>query len=155
MKQSTIAGIILGLGAFLGNLAEAGAPVAFGAPSTFTDDSVIIKGPLTYAISVGNGSDVTNVGIQGITFQADASNSNPNITLTPFSGTVADYNLYLSGGGSSGNAGFDTVLNHGSYNGTVNAGTNVALNNLVVGRTYQVQVFVDDTRVGSGGRTFT
>src|ERR1700723_1906070 len=97
MKKLTIAVVICGLINFLGNASYAvpSAQITFGAPTTFTNDSVLISGPLTYAVGLGNSSSVTNVGPQGIPFQADGTNTNVNVLFTPSAGTVASYNAYL------------------------------------------------------------
>src|SRR6185437_13485145 len=59
---------------------------------------------------------------------------------------------FLGGGGTSGDASFNAVLNIGELG--INSG-NLVLSNLMVGATYNVLFLEADTRNGMGTRTFS
>ncbi len=110
---------------------------------TFTSDAILPTHDVGYAVGFGNGTAVTTA--IGVTFGAD---NQTNVTFS----TANNFYAYLGGGGTTGDPGFDTVLNHGDWGipGTL------TLNNLVIGAQYQVMLFVDDTRFAGGccaGRT--
>ena len=67
------------------------------------------------------------------------------MTFTP----GLNYNQYLGGGGTTGDANFDIVLNHGDYS----LGGALTLNHLTVGTPYEVKLLVDDTRSCCADRT--
>jgi outer membrane autotransporter protein len=147
---------MMGLMLALGSAFQAAqAQITFAAPGSFTDDSVLITGPLVYAVNPGAATDTpVTVGSKTILFQADNSNLNSNVSIAPTGGNFVAENDYLTGGGTSGNLAFDTVLNNGAYNSN-NAGATITLNNLVVNRSYRLELFVADTRSNIVDGTFT
>ncbi len=107
---------------------------------TFTSNAVLpAANEVVYGVSIANASSVTTN--NGVKFGAD---NQTNLTYT----TASTYNGFLSGGGTSGDSNFDTVLTNGNYyvNGPY------TLNNLTVGKSYDLLVLVDDTRPGENGR---
>lgn len=128
------------------------ATIAWDTPTGFTDDSVILSGNLVYAVATGSGTVVNNVGAQNLTFGAD---DGTNVVVSTGAGSESAAALFLGGGGSTGNAGFDTVLNSGDFNGfggSTSDEATVTLKNLTIGTTYEVQLFAADTRDGAQGR---
>jgi hypothetical protein len=116
----------------------ANAPITW-TDGTFTTDAIVPKSNIDYAVGFGNGSSVTTA--SGVTFGPD------NSTNAVFNHTQT-YDGYLSvGGGTTGDAGFNTALTNGDWGGD---GT-LTLQNLTPGTTYEALLLVDDTR--STGRT--
>lgn len=124
----------------------AATPILWTDHGVFTDNSVLaVAGVVSdevYGVDFGAGPLTT---ANGYTF--DDYTTTGNMTL---SGGSA-YNAYLSGGGTTGDANFDAVLNNGVYGGNDIYGT---LKNLTVGQRYNVLAVVADTR-GSTGITFS
>ncbi len=112
---------------------------------TFTNNSVLTRiGTYAYGVSLGNSSSETTA--NGYTFS-----SYPNSNIT-YGGTGAyAVSGFLGGGGSSGDANFNTVLNNSELG--INNGV-LTLNNLSSGTTYNVLFLEADTRSGVGTRTF-
>ena len=107
---------------------------------------------LTKAGVVSNevyGVDFGGSGLQttanGYTFDDYATSGNATL------GGGSSYNAYLSGGGTTGDAAFDSVLNSGVYGGT---SVYCVLNNLTPGQKYNVLVLAADTRPSGSGATF-
>ncbi len=133
--------------AFLTPAAPTQAPAAsivWDAEGAFTDDSV-----LSLAGTVANevyGVDFGGSGLEtttnGYTFDDYATTGNASL-----SGNVNSYNAYLSGGGTTGDSSFDTILNYGIYGGS---DIYCTLNNLTVGQRYNVLAVAADTRGRSG-----
>jgi hypothetical protein len=111
-----------------------------------TNDSVLgLAGPPVqelYGVSLGNG--VAQTTGNGYTF-----GSYPNANISYNSGQA--YVGFLSGGGTSGDAGLDTVLNNGELG--LSSGT-LVLTNLAAGATYYALFLEADTR-NVGARSFT
>jgi hypothetical protein len=116
----------------------------------FTNNSVLTlagsPSQEVYGVSLGNSKAETTS--NGYGFGADTS-SNTNFSYS----VNGSYSSFLSGGGTSGDSAFDTVLN----NGRVGNGPGLlVLNNLTQGVTYQVLFLLADTRTGGeNGRTFS
>jgi hypothetical protein len=107
---------------------------------SFKTDAILPTQQVVYAVGFGNSSAVTTA--NGVTFGAD---NQTNVTFS----TASNYNAYLSGGGTTGDASFNTVLNDGDYG--ING--NLTLNNLHIGTLYRVMLLVDDTRSCCADRT--
>ncbi len=113
----------------------------------FTDNSVLAYAGSAmeevYGVSLGNSTAQTTA--NGYTFAVDSS-SNISYNIS------GSYSSFLNGGGTSGDAAFDSTLNHGR----VGSGTGMlVLNNLAQGVTYRVLFLLADTRSGVGARTFS
>ena len=113
----------------------------------FTNDTVLsLAGSPTqevYGVSFGDSS--AQITSNGYAFQADG-NSNVAYNVT---GT---YTGFLSGGGTTGDAAFNTILADGRVGG--GTGT-LILSNLIAGFEYQVMFLLADTRSSEGGRQFS
>jgi hypothetical protein len=116
---------------------------------TFTDSSVLglVGAPSNevYGVSLGNAASRTTA--NGYHFSGYPS-SNFSYGGSGAYGVTA----FLGGGGTSGDASFDAVLNSGELG--INSGT-LVLSNLTVGTAYNVLFLEADTRSGMGGRSFS
>jgi hypothetical protein len=119
-------------------------PIIWTAQGTFTDDSILnAAGAVSnevYGVDFGGSGPQTTA--NGYTF--DDFSATGNMTL---GGALNSYDAYLSGGGTTGDGSFDTVLNSGVYGGSDIYGI---LNNLTAGQRYNVLVVASDTRGSSG-----
>lgn len=137
------------LGMGLSLMAERGlaqAPVSFSS-GTFTGDSVLaVAGPPDQEIyGVDLGDSTARMTANGYVFGADSSTN-------VFYGASGSYTTFLGGGGSTGDAAFDAVLNTGRVGGGSGL---LTLSNLTAGVAYQVLFILADTRSTTGGRTFS
>ncbi|MDB6067653.1 MAG: Cell surface protein [Pedosphaera sp.] len=122
----------------------AAAPILWIAQGAFTDDTVLnMVGAVSnevYGVDFGGSGLQTTA--NGYTFNDYATTG--NMTLA---GNLSSYNAYLSGGGTTGDGAFDSVLNYGIYG---NSDITAILNNLSIGQRYNVLVVAADTRGSSG-----
>lgn len=120
------------------------AQIIWSAQGTFTDDSVLVTAGAAsnevYGVDFGGSGLQTTT--NGYTFDDYASSG--NMTL---GGNLNTFNAYLSGGGTTGDSSFDTVLNNGIYGNNDIYGI---LNNLTIGQRYNVLAMAADTRGSSG-----
>jgi len=120
----------------------AATPILWTANGTFTDDTVLgaagTPADEAYGVDFGAGPQTT---ANGYAFGSFVDTG--NMTLV---GSTNDYSAFLSGGGTTGDSGFDAVLNNGYYGGADIVGT---LNNLTIGQKYSVLAIAADTRGGS------
>lgn len=123
--------------AFAAPLVLKGAEITWQAPFNITSvDSIDTNGTLVDAVNATSGGDspTVNVGGENITFTAEAIGPSNTNTGTFFTG----------GGGNTGNASLNTVLNSHSYAG---GGWVVQLTGLSAGADYQIQLIgAGDTR---------
>jgi len=123
---------------FFMSLARA-ANVTWGAHGTFSDNSVLAlagaPGSEVYGVDTGGSGAQTTA--NGYTFADYGVSGNASIAGGPSS-----YDNFLGGGGSTGDAALDTILNYGVYGPTM-PGT---LNNLTVGASYTAIALLADTR---------
>ena len=125
--------------------------ITWGAGVTVSaDGDVFTNGALQYAYD-WNGSNAT---VKGVNFAGTSSASGgANVSL---SGIGSHYQGYTSTDSpfSTLSSAYQGIIAGGEYGGAVTA--TVTLNNLAVGRSYAVQVWVNDPRGGSeAGRTET
>jgi len=128
------------------------ASITWGAAKTISADTdVSTSGGLLYAYDESNAGAVVNT----VSFTGASSTTalGANVTISGISaGTYGAYGA--SGTGWNGlSPSYQTVLTGGCYGGT-GAGT-ITLKNLIVGHSYQVQVWVDDSRTSGAGRNET
>jgi hypothetical protein len=118
---------------------------------SFTDASVLTQAGSSsseiYGVSFGNSSSEP---VDGFVFGADPALGGTAPVTDNYSATAS--NTFLSGGGTSGNSNFDTVLSAANY-GTPDPAT-VVLGGLTEGLTYDVLFLDADTRTAPAGRTF-
>jgi hypothetical protein len=117
------------------------APITSFNVGTFTTDSILPTSNVLYAEGFGDAASVTTA--NGVTFQPGRTNTS--------GGGPGTFSGFLGGGGTSGDAGFDTVLNDGTY-AIGSIVETVTLNNLTVGTTYNALFLIDDTRPAEAGR---
>jgi hypothetical protein len=121
--------------------------ILWTAQGTFTDDTVLsLAGASSnevYGVDFGGSGSQTTA--NGYTFSDYATSGN----MTLVGSSITSYNSYLSGGGTTGDSSFDTVLNFGEYQG---GAPNIygTLQNLTIGQKYNVLAVVADTRGSSG-----
>ncbi len=117
---------------------------------TFTGDSVLsLVGPEAqelYGVSLGDVTTQTTS--NGYKFSSYPST---NISYGG-AGAYSPGAIFLSGGGTSGDSGFNEVLNFAELG--INSGT-LLLSNLTAGVTYNVLFLDADTRSGEAGRAFS
>ena len=121
--------------------------ITWGMPTTISSEvDVSTNGLLLYAYN-NSGSNAT---VNGVSFTGvnNANNWGVGVTLSGFNGSLTS----IFGGGSATpwthlDSSYKTILQGGAFNWMRGAGT-VTLNNLTVGRQYQVQVWVNDSREG-------
>jgi hypothetical protein len=122
--------------------------IVWDAEGTFTSDAVLsLAGAASnevYGVDFGGSGLLTTT--NGYTFDDYATTG--NITLA---GNLSTYNSYLSGGGTTGDSNFDTILNNGIYGG---ADITATLNNLTIGQRYNVLAVAADTRTGGSTTQF-
>jgi len=130
-----------------GNLSVVDPTVVF-TTGTFTDNSVLglIGPPVRQVFGVNLGTTTPRTTANGYFFDG-------------FPGTNASYGgssgyglgVFMGGGGTSGDASFDSVLNFAQLG--INGGV-LALSNLTAGTTYKLLTLSADTRSGVGSRAF-
>jgi hypothetical protein len=129
-------------------------PEAKALPSTwasgqFSDNRVLqaagTPSQVLYAVNIGSNTAYTTA--NGYTLQAWNNNTNPNVR---FIGTASTG--YLGGGGTTGDASFDSVLNSGTYGNASNTNGFLTLNNLTAGHTYRILLLFSDTRAAADGQ---
>jgi hypothetical protein len=98
-----------------------------------------------YAVAMGTSTGRTTA--NGYTFQAWNNNTNANVS---FVGTA--FTGYLGGGGTTGDANFDTVLNSGTYGNSGNTNGFLKVSNLTAGHTYRILLLFSDTRAAADGQ---
>ncbi|NBV86044.1 MAG: hypothetical protein EBS01_07230, partial [Verrucomicrobia bacterium] len=127
------------------------APVTFAPPAMIGssgDADVLTKGTLTYAHSIVSGSPVIN----GVAFSPiTATSGNSNITFSGFTGSWNGCNA--SGTYFNALSASYQALVTNCFNNSGGAVT-VTLNGLTVGRTYAVQIWVNDSRYVTSGNEF-
>ncbi|HEX3801192.1 MAG TPA: hypothetical protein VH413_21045 [Verrucomicrobiae bacterium] len=115
---------------------------------TFTGTSVLslagTPAQEVYGVSLGDNTPRTTA--NGYSFD-----SYPSVNASYGGSSAYGFNGFLGGGGTSGDSGFDGVLNNGELG--INGGT-LTLSNLSVGTIYNVLFLEADTR-NVGTRTFT
>ena len=139
-------------GAILAPQPAAAATISWGPATLISGDTdVAINGTSIYAYSGGNAGATVN----GVNFLAGNSGTawGANVTLTTFGSTYSAFGGGAVAPWSGLSAGYQTVLQGGAYGGA-SAGT-VQLNNLIVGHSYAVQIWVNDSRSGITGRSET
>ncbi|WP_372796048.1 beta strand repeat-containing protein [Pontiella sp.] len=107
------------------------------------DADVSTDGTLEYAYNCGTSSDVT---LNGVLFSGTGSSTadfGGNVSLTSFTGTTTGYGTVFEPPFNALSAGYQTFLESAITNGA--AISSVTLNNLTVGKRYQVQVWVNDS----------
>lgn len=138
-----------------GNSAQASA-IPFSAPAapvftsgTFSDSSVLnlIGTPSQELFGVGLGSGVSRTTANGYVL-----GSFPGTNINYGGSSAYSFTGFMGGGGTSGDASLDAVLNVGELG--INSG-NLVLSNLTAGATYNVLFLAADTRNGMGTRTFS
>jgi hypothetical protein len=124
-------------------------PILWSGHGSFSDDTVLsVAGTPAnevYGVDFGGSGSLTTA--NGYSF---ADYGDGNVTLA---GNAQSYNAYLSGGGTTGDANFDAVLNSGIYDG--GGGVIATLNNLTVGQRYNVLAVEADTRGSTATFAFT
>jgi fibronectin type 3 domain-containing protein/lysophospholipase L1-like esterase len=114
----------------------------------FSDNTVLglvgTPGQEVYGVSLGDATARTTA--NGYSF-----GTYPSVNLS-YGLNGSPYTAFLSGGGTTGDANFDSVLNYGELG--LNSGT-LVLSNLVAGRIYKVLFLEADTRSSVGTRVFT
>jgi hypothetical protein len=145
----------------LGVTYSSAAPLAVGSliqwlqTGILTDNTVLALSGT--AANEAYGVDFGGSGLQttanGYTFDdyGTTGNMNVNTNYNPVNDPgIGIYNNYLGGGGSTGDAAMDNILNYGLYGGDAGhvyqgniPGT---LNNLTIGQTYNVIAMMSDTR---------
>jgi len=138
------------MGMLLTNRTVSLAQITWIAQGTFTNNSVLglVGAPSdeVYGVDFGGSGAKT---VNGFTFTDYATSGNMSIAGSGF----GLYSGYLTGGATTGDAAFDSLLTHGLYGGSGNAGM---LRNLTIGQTYKVMALLADTRGGAaGGSTVT
>ena len=121
--------------------------IAWGMPTTVSSEvDISTTGSLRYAYN-NSGSDAT---VNGVSFTGvnSATTWGTGVTLSGFNASLTS----AFAGGSTAPwsglvVGYQTILQGGAFNWGSGAAT-VTLNNLVAGRQYQVQVWVNDSRAG-------
>jgi len=128
--------------------APAATPILWSATGEFSDDTVLsVAGASSnevYGVDFGGSGAQTTT--NGYTFNDYATSGNMSL-----SGGLSSYDNYLGGGGTTGDNGFDSILNYGIYGGNNIYGT---LLNLTIGQRYNVLAVEADTR-GSTGIQFS
>lgn len=108
---------------------------------TFSDNSVLALAGTTaneaYGVDFGGSGLQTTA--NGYTFDDYVTAGNMSVA----GGGFGLYNNYLGGGGSTGDAALDNLVNFGYYGSSANSGT---LSNLTIGQTYNVLAILGDTR---------
>ena len=143
---------LAGVAAALAPLPAAAATIVWGPATTISGDTdVAVNGASIYAYSGGNAGATVN----GVTFAAGNSGAawGANVTLTTFGSTYSAFGGGAVAPWSGLSSAYQTVLQGGAYGGA-SAGT-VQLNNLIVGHSYAVQIWVNDSRSGITGRSET
>jgi autotransporter-associated beta strand protein len=146
----TITDTYLPLGSTNLHIANAAA-ITWGTNVTVVADTdVFTDGTFQYAYNWSG----TNVTVNGVTFTGTTSSTPGNVTV----GTLTShYQKYTSSSSpfSSLSVAYQSMLVGSSYDSSPATGT-ITLNNLTTGRSYAVQVWVNDPRGGSvDGRTAT
>lgn len=129
---------------------SAATPIVWTDHGVFTDNTVLaLAGAASNEVyGVDFGGSGSNTTANGYTFADYATTGNMTLSGT----SENSYNAYLSGGGTTGDAGFDAVLNNGVYGQDDIYGD---LKNLTIGQRYNVLAVEADTRGGpSTGITF-
>jgi len=134
----------------LGVADSAAAPLTVGSLIQWLQTGIVIDNTvLALAGTSANeayGVDFGGSGLQttanGYTFDDYVSSGNVSITA----GGPVSYNNYLGGGGSTGDAALDNLVNYGVYGGGPVTLTPGILNNLTIGQTYNVMAIIADTR---------
>lgn len=137
------------MGMMLTNSSVALSQITWNTTGRFTNKSVLslagAASNLVYAVDFGGSGAQT---VNGYKFDDYATTGNMSIAGSGF----GLYGGYLTGGATTGDAAFDSIMTHGLYGGVANAGT---LNKLTVGQSYTVMALLADTRGGAaGGTTF-
>jgi len=116
---------------------------------TFSDNSVLglIGAPSQELFGVGLGSAPSRTTANGYVFSGF-----PGTNISYGGSSAYSFTGFLGGGGTSGDASLDAVLNIGELG--INSG-NLVLSNLTVGAAYNVLFLAADTRNGMGTRTFS
>lgn len=152
MKHSRI---LLGLATiFLGSSVHA-APITFATAVNLTGDSdVSTAGAFQYGYTWAGATGTVN----GVTFTTTPTSNGAvgtNLTLASWSTANATAFTAASGAFGSLSTAYKAMLVGGVYNNTAGGTSSVTLNNLVVGRRYAVQVWVNDPRSGTSARVET
>jgi hypothetical protein len=117
--------------------------IQWGLAQTITGDAdVSTEGALEYAYNAGTSSDAT---IEGVTFTGSDSTTafGSDISLTSFTGVTADFGSFSENPYASLTADYRSLLSTAATNGA--AVSAVTLNNLTIGKRYQVQVWINDS----------
>jgi len=134
-------------------LVASAASITWAAPVTIAGDTdVSTNGGLLYAYDESGAAAVVNT----VSFAAGNSTTalGANVTISGITGGGTYGGFGASGSPwSSLSSSYQTVLTGAAY-GVTTAGT-ITLNNLIVGHSYQVQVWVDDSRTYGAGRNET
>jgi len=127
------------------------APITWQAPVTVLNNDTQISTTYSYRWAYTGGSAAT---VNTVAFSAGLNNSinNANIQVSGFTG--ANNNTF--NGGTSGtwntlSAGYKSILTGAVYGGT--GAATITLKNLVVGGSYLVQIWINDSRTTGSGRT--
>jgi hypothetical protein len=133
------------MGLLLTNSQVAQAQITWGGTGAFTGNSVLsLAGAVSnevYGVDFGGSGAQTTA--NGYKFSDLATTGNMSIAGSP-----PAFGGYMTGGATTGDAAFNSILTHGLYGSTANTGT---LNNLTVGQAYTVLAVLDDIP-GAGRR---
>ena len=126
--------------------------ITWGSPTDIIGDSdVFTNGQFVYAYDWSGGNSTVN----GVTFTG-ASSTNAggiNVGLAGFNGNTLNAYSSTADPYAALSSEYKTILQGGDYNSGANVA--VTLSNLVVGNTYEVQVWVNDPRGPYNSRTET
>ncbi len=147
---------LIGLAAVAGFLLSTAngfaASIIWGTPLTITGDTnVINSGTLVYAYTGGNAGATVN----GVVFAAGNSGTTwgGNVSLSGFGSTSSAFSGGTNLPWTNLTSAYKTVLQGGAYGGAT-TGT-VILKGLTAGRSYSVQIWVNDARSTGSGRSET
>jgi hypothetical protein len=126
-----------------------GAIISWTTSTVAAPADVSTAGTLVGAMNVGAGS--TPQTVNGVTFATDSGSAGP-LTVA-FTNLASTFNAFWTAADPSGDATYAAALDFGRY-GNAGNGT-ITLGGLTVGRTYLVQLWIADTRVGANTRVRT
>lgn len=144
LRRRTALSLAAAVAAVLAGQSGHAASITFGAATNITADTDVFNlGTLNYAYNWANAAQTIN----GVAFAGSTSitAAGTNVTMTGF--TTNNTTAFTSGAApfSTLSAAYQAILKGGNYVGTT-AGAAVTMNNLVVGRVYATQFWINDPR---------
>jgi hypothetical protein len=153
-RQWTVLGIVM-LTALASARPASGATMSWNAPQNITGDTdVSTTGTLIQASNVAGPDTVVN-GVPFTQFLTAAGGGAASSGIFTLSGAYGDYDSYLNADAPF-SASYKSLLTTGNF-GSNNSVMTLKISSLTVGRTYQFQVWVNDSRgfYGQQGTTVT